>query len=206
MDNFSLITSVALINLLAAMSPGPDFVMCVRNSVIYSRKTGIYTGIGISLGLIVHIAYCAAGIAIIISKSAIIFSIIKYAGAIYLAYMGISSIFSKSSGLGLDDAIQQTDISALKAIRIGFLTNILNPKATMFFLGLFTLVIGSKTPIYILLIITFIVIMTAVLWFSLVAVLFSHKQVKNIFQKIEKPINLVLGGLLVFLAIKIALI
>jgi RhtB (resistance to homoserine/threonine) family protein len=206
MEYFSMIATVAFINLIAAISPGPDFVMCVRNSLIYSRKVGIYTGIGISLGLVVHIFYSAVGIALIISKSAILFSIIKYLGAGYLAYMGISSILAKKSALNITEAHQIKEIPVFQAIKTGFLTNILNPKASIFFLGLFTLVIGSKTPAYILVIITAIIIVTAIVWFSIVAILFSQKRIKNYFQKTEKALNYILGGLLILLSIKIALI
>jgi RhtB (resistance to homoserine/threonine) family protein len=201
-----MIASVAFINLIAAISPGPDFVMCVRNSLIYSRKVGIYTGIGISLGLVVHIFYSAVGIALIISKSAILFSIIKYLGAGYLAYMGISSILAKKSTLNINEVHQVKEIPVFQAIKTGFLTNILNPKASIFFLGLFTLVIGSKTPAYILVIITAIIITTAIVWFSIVAILFSQKRIKEYFKKTEKVLNYILGGLLILLSIKIALI
>ena len=67
MNYLTLIGTVAFLNLLAAMSPGPDFVMAVRNSLNYSRKTGIYTGIGIGLGIGIHISYCAAGVGFIIA-------------------------------------------------------------------------------------------------------------------------------------------
>jgi RhtB (resistance to homoserine/threonine) family protein len=206
MEYFSMIATVAFINLIAAISPGPDFVMCVRNSLIYSRKTGIYTGIGISLGLVVHIFYSAIGIAFIISKSVILFSIIKYLGACYLAYMGVSSILAKRSSLKIEESHQSREISNFQAMKTGFLTNILNPKASIFFLGLFTLVIGSKTPAYILVIITVIIIVTAIVWFSIVAILFSQNRIKSYFQKSEKILNYVLGGLLILLSIKIALI
>jgi len=54
MEYLALISSVAVINLLACMSPGPDFIICARNSLAYSRKTGIYTAIGFGLGYSVH--------------------------------------------------------------------------------------------------------------------------------------------------------
>jgi RhtB (resistance to homoserine/threonine) family protein len=206
MEYLSLIATVTLINIVGAISPGPDFVMCVKNSLTYSRKTGIYTGIGISMGLVIHLVYCAAGIALIISKSAILFSIIKYLGAGYLAYMGICSVLAKNSKLQLTESEKKEEISAFKAIKIGFFTNILNPKASMFFLGLFTLVIGSKTPVYILAIITIIIIATAFIWFSIVAILFTQNIIKNNFAKIEKYLNLIFGVLLILLAVKIALV
>ena len=205
MEYLSLIATVFVINLLAAMSPGPDFVMIVRNSLTYSRKIGIYSSIGVGLGLTVHITYCAIGIALLISKSPVVFSIIKYAGAAYLIYMGVGSIFSKVSKIQFEGSSVKNKISIWGAFRTGFLTNVLNPKATLFFFGLFTFVVSPKVPALIILIIAVIVVLTAIAWFTLVSIFFTQKAVKETFFKFEKKINIVLGCLLIFLAIKIAL-
>jgi len=206
MTYLPLILSVAFLNLLAAMSPGPDFVMCVKNSITYSRKVGIYTGIGIALGLSIHITYCMAGIGLIISKSIIVFNIIKILGALYLIYMGIRSIMAKKSKLSLEGDHITTELSTWDAIKSGFLTNILNPKATMFFLAMFSMVIGKDTPSAVLIVISLIMILTAIAWFTIVAVLFSQNWVRNKFLKFEKAINSVFGGLLILLGLRIAFI
>jgi threonine/homoserine/homoserine lactone efflux protein len=88
---------------------------------------------------------------------------------------------------------------------MGFLTNVLNPKATLFFLSLFTFVIGSSTPVYIILTISAIIILTAFSWFSIVSIFLAQPNIQRIFLKYEKGINLVLGGFLILLGIKIAL-
>lgn len=200
----TLIGTVTLLNALAAMSPGPDFVMVVKNSLSYSRRTGIFTGIGIGLGIGIHIFYCAAGIGYIISKSATVFTILKFAGAGYLIYMGIKSILAKGSHLDISEQKKMQDLSRLQALKIGFLTNVLNPKATLFFLGLFSLVVKPDTPYYILGIQALIMILTAMGWFMIVALFFTQKAVQNAFLRFEKILNKVLGGLLVALGIKIA--
>ncbi|HEY4785012.1 MAG TPA: LysE family transporter [Bacteroidales bacterium] len=205
MDNITIIGTATLLNALAAMSPGPDFVMAVRNSLNYSRRTGIFTGIGIGMGISVHIIYCAAGIGYLISKSLLLFTIIKYLGAIYLAYMGIKSIMAKGSKIDITESKEMRDMTRIQAIKTGFFTNVLNPKATMFFLGLFTFVIKPATPPYIVAIIAFIMIMTAIVWFTLVALFFTQQRVQVAFLRFEKIINKVFGGLLIFLAIKIAM-
>ena len=205
MNNFTLIGTVALLNLLAAMSPGPDFVMSVKNSLNYSRKTGIFTGIGIGLGIGIHITYCAAGIGFIISKSLTVFTIIKFIGAAYLIYMGVRSIFTNKSSIKITEEKQPTDLTKFQAIKIGFLTNLLNPKATLFFLGLFTFVINHETPLHVILIISFIMISTAIAWFTMVAIFFTQKRIRAAFLKFENIINKSFGGLLILLGIKIAL-
>jgi RhtB (resistance to homoserine/threonine) family protein len=200
-----LIGTVAILNLMAAISPGPDFVMAVRNSLTYSRRTGIYTGIGIGLGISIHILYCAAGLGYVISKSIVIFNIIKYIGAAYLVYMGITAIFSKSSKIKIEEDRKMKDITKMAAVKTGFLTNVLNPKATLFFLGLFTFVVKPETPILVLGILAVIMILTAIAWFTIVALFFTQKRVQVAFSKFERYFNKFFGGLLVLLGIKIAL-
>ncbi|MFA5947591.1 MAG: LysE family transporter [Candidatus Gracilibacteria bacterium] len=205
MPYLNLIISVAVINLLAAISPGPDFIMCVRNSLTYSRKTGIYTAIGFGLGIAVHISYSLAGLALVISKSILLFNSIKLLGAGYLIYIGIKSVFSKSSKIDITNQIKKDDISPLQAIKIGVLTNILNPKATLFYLSLFTLVISPQTPKSIMLILSIIMMLELMIWFSLVAIFFTQKRIQNLFSKFQNIFNKTLGGLLIALGIKVAL-
>lgn len=205
MEYLPLIGTVALLNLLAAISPGPDFVMTVKNSLRYSRRTGIFTSFGIALGLSVHIIYCAVGVGYLISKSIILFSVIKFLGAGYLIYIGVSSILSKESKHQIIEDKSIADLTRMQAFRMGFLTNVLNPKATLFFLSLFTFVINPAIPSYIIFIISVIIIATALAWFTAVSIFFTQQNVQRSFLKFEKIINRFFGGLLVLIGIKIAL-
>ena len=205
MQYLSLIGTVALVHLLALISPGPDFIMCVRNALTYSRKTGIYTAVGFGAGISIHIIYCVAGLALIISQSIIIFNFFKFLGAGYLIYIGFKSITSKSSHLEIKDQEKKKDISPLAAIKIGFLTNALNPKATLFFLSLFTMVISPNTPGIIMGILSAIMIIETVIWFSLVSIFMTQKRIRSAFEKSQNIFNRTLGGLLILLGVKVAL-
>ena len=205
MEYLPLIGTVALLNLLAAVSPGPDFVMTVRNSLIYSRRSGIFTSLGISTALAIHLIYCAAGVGYIISTSPFLYSCIKFIGSGYLIYMGIGSFLTKNSKVDLSETKKETDLTRLQAFRTGFLTNVLNPKATLFFLSLFTFVISNSTPLYIILTISAIIILTAFTWFTIVSIFLTQQNVRKAFLKYEKGINRILGGFLIFLGIKVAL-
>jgi RhtB (resistance to homoserine/threonine) family protein len=200
-----LLLTIITVHFLAMISPGPDFVLAVKNSLQYSRKTGIYTAIGFGLGIACHILYCLAGIALIISRSILLFNAIKLFGAAYLIYIGIKAIISKSSNPYISREEKRTDISPLKAVKIGFLTNILNPKATIFFLGLFTVVISPNTPWQTLLAASIIMIINQVAWFSLVAIFFTQSSVRKIFERFQNRFNKVFGGLLILLGLRIAL-
>ncbi|OGH84988.1 MAG: amino acid transporter [Candidatus Magasanikbacteria bacterium RIFOXYC12_FULL_33_11] len=204
MQYLALVGTVVVVHILALMSPGPDFIMTLKNSITYSRKTGKMTAIGLGLGVGVHLLYCVAGLAIIISKSILLFNTFKLLGAAYLIFIGLKSMFSKSHEIKVNNIEHKQDISVYKAIKIGFFTNVLNPKATLYFLSLFTLVISPGTPWFIMLVLSFIMIVETMLWFSLVAIFFTHKKVKSSFDKFQGVFNKVFGGLLVALGIKVA--
>lgn len=206
MEYLPLIGTVFILNLLAAVSPGPDFVMTVRNSLCYSRRAGIYTSFGIVAGLMIHLFYCAAGIGYIISRSEVIFTLIKIVGAGYLVYIGIGSFFSRQSKLDLSGEKAGPDLAPYQAFKMGFLTNVLNPKATLFFLSLFSFVIGSATPVFIILVISLIIMLTALSWFIVVSIFFTQKRVQTAFLKYEVLINRILGGFLVLLGVKVAML
>ena len=205
MEYLPLIGTVTLLNLLAVVSPGPDFVMTVRNSLCYSRRAGIFTSLGISLGLGVHLTYCAAGIGYLISNSVFLFTFIKLLGGGYLIFMGIGSVLARGSKFELSKESLEPDLNRFQAFKMGFLTNVLNPKATLFLLSLFTLVIGKSTPRYVIITISIIIIVTALVWFIIVSIFFTRQLVQREFLKYERKINLTLGGFLILLGIKIAL-
>lgn len=217
MQNLALLAAICGLHTLAVISPGPDFLIAVKNSLTYSRRTGIYTAIGFALSIATHLLYCVTGLAFVISQSILLFTIIKYLGAAYLMYIGFKSIMSKSTAMPLPNtadntnnttpmkATKKTDITPLQAIKAGYLTNVLNPKATLFMLSLFTLVITPQTPAAVLIAASAYMILFTAVWFSVVAVFFSHRRIQNLYLKFEKTINRTFGGLLMLMGIKLAL-
>ncbi len=139
--------TIATIHMLGVMSPGPDFALISRNSLVYSRRTGILTALGLALGILTHLTYTIVGIGVLIAQSIVLFTIIKFLGAGYLIYIGYKSLRSKKREAVTEiTEVPKPDLSAWQAIRNGYLTNILNPKVTLFFLSVFTQVISPTTP------------------------------------------------------------
>lgn len=198
---------VAGVHLLAVMSPGPDFVMMLRNSLIYSRKSALFSAIGLGLGILVHVTYSLLGIAIIISQSLLLFNIIKYIGAAYLIYIGIQSLRSKKAhqDIVITKNHKENDITPLHAVKLGFLTNALNPKATLFFLALFTQVISPSTPLIIKVAYGIEMSLVTALWFSVVAVFMTQPIVRKRFVGVKHYIERFFGVILIGLGIKVAL-
>jgi RhtB (resistance to homoserine/threonine) family protein len=205
MEVIALLGTVIAIHLLAVITPGPDFVMCVRNSLAYSRKIGMWTAVGFGIGIIVHIIYSVAGLALVISQSILVFNAIKFLGAGYLIYIGMRSFFSKTSPMVAGEQTKKKNIPRFQAVKMGFLTNVLNPKATLFFLSLFTLVISPETPMLILVVASIVMVVNTIVWFSLVAILLTQEKIRSVFERYQSVFNKFLGGVLVALGIKVVL-
>ena len=196
--------TLTVIQILGVMSPGPDFAIVMRNSLIYSRKIGVLTAIGIALGTLVHIGYILLGVGAIINTTKWLFDIFKYCGAGYLIYIGTKGIMAKKS-LNQDNDHHEhlQSISAFQALRTGFLTNVLNPKAMLFFLSLLSAFITQSKPNIVIFVYASIIILTTMIWFTSVAVCFSNYKLRTFFYNHKHIVECVTGGLLILLAIKI---
>ncbi len=203
-EYLSLVYSIIFLHFFALILPGADFFMVIKQSLQYSRKTGIYTAIGLGLGIAIHIIYCLAGIALIISKSILLFNFIKIIGAIYLFYIGFQIFTAKTSDIEISKVEKALDISIFSAIKTGFLTNVLNPKATLFFLSLFTVFIPANTPTLVLAVVSLEMILMTIIWFMCVSIFFTQPKVQTVFNKFQKIFNKIFGGLLMALGVKIA--
>lgn len=198
-----VIITFTILEMVALVSPGPDFAIIVRNSLIYSRKTALITALGVACGIVVHITYTLFGLAYIISQNAWLFKILTYFGAGYLLYLGYKGIRVKKGSLKIGNTTHHKDINPIAAFRTGFLTNALNPKAMLYFLSIFTVFLSPETPSLIILLFGIISFVLTFLWFGFVAFCFSSLKLRNYFSSMTHIIERVTGGLLILLGIKL---
>lgn len=215
--------TVVLVGIIAVSSPGPDFAITLRNSLLFSHRAGVFTALGISVGLCVHTAYSLVGIGVLISQSLVLFNIIKWMGAAYLVYVGVRSLMAKKGDLGreagllaeADNASATGDnqrkpgitargMSPRKAFLSGFLTNVLNPKVTLFFLALFTQIIRPGTPLPVQLGFGLTIVVMSVAWFSLLATLVSHRAIRGRLFAVSHWVERVTGVVFIGLGLRLA--
>jgi RhtB (resistance to homoserine/threonine) family protein len=197
------IFSIAFIAFFMAISPGSDFVMVTRNSIFYGRSAGLYSSLGVSLGVWVHVAYSIAGLAVIISNSVLLFSIIKYLGAAYLIYIGWKTI-TENTKINISDDLHYSELSKISAFKQGFISNLLNPKTTIFFLSIFTQVVDANTPVFIQIIYGAIISFAHLIWFGGVSIFLSKPAFLKSFNKHKNKIEKVVGVALITFGIKVA--
>jgi len=129
-----LISFIIAVSILA-ISPGPDNIFVLMQSVVHGKKYGLATIIGLMTGCIVHTIFVAVGISTIIKENNTIFLVIKILGAVYLLYLAYKVI---TGGSEISMSTEKIDKKTpFQLFKIGFIMNVLNPKVTLFFLALF---------------------------------------------------------------------
>ena len=129
-----LISFIIAVSILA-ISPGPDNIFVLMQSVVHGKKYGLATITGLMTGCIVHTTFVAVGISAIIKENNTIFLVIKILGAVYLLYLAYKVI---TGGSEISMSTEKIDKKTpFQLFKIGFIMNVLNPKVTLFFLALF---------------------------------------------------------------------
>lgn len=207
---------LAVVHFLAVVAPGPDFAVVIQQSVSHGRKVGIVTALGIGAGISVHVLYTILGFGLLLKTNPLIFNSVKMVAALYLVYLGyqlIRSNLGKSVAKPLTEqtaettsvaTIENTQAVTLKqAFLKGFITNATNPKATIFFLGIFTTIVSPQTPMMVQFFYGAWMCMVNAAWFMLVAVLFTTGRIRQIFLSKKKVFEMVMGAILILLALKL---
>lgn len=195
-----------LTGLLLNLTPGNDTIFILTKSISQGKKAGIVSALGISTGSIIHTLLAAFGLSIIIAKSILLFNIIKYAGAVYLLYLGYKMLTEKKE-FSANEISRSNSIDFLKIYKDGIITNVLNPKVALFFIAFLPQFIdpthkNTVVP-FLLLGITFIT--TGMIWCLILAGFASAilQKVKGN-RKFSSYLNKVCGLTLIGLGVKVA--
>lgn len=204
-------SQVALAHLFAVASPGPDFAIVLKQSLTYGRRTAIWTSIGVGAAILLHVGYSLLGLGLVLRGSPTWFAVAKYAGAAYIAWLGVQSLRAKPRGEapepgrpGGAGVVGNVIPTARAAFATGFLTNALNPKVTLFFVSLFVVVVSPQTPKLIQAGYGLWMALATMAWFSLVATAFTREDVRRRFLRHGHWIDRGLG--VVFLAFAAVLV
>ncbi|MGW9449999.1 LysE family translocator [Streptomyces sp. NPDC055632] len=195
--------AVAVITVLAVISPGADFAMTVRNSYLYGRTAGVLAAVGIALGVLVHVTYTMLGVGLLVSRSPALFTAMKLIGAAYLVYIGYKTFVTKAK-VDVDLSDGET-LSKAGALRTGFLTNALNPKTMLFVLSTYTQVVSADTPVPQQIGYGLFMSLAHLVWFSLAALLFSQQSLRTRLLRRQTVLNKAIGAVLVGLGMVLAL-
>lgn len=189
------IASLTFITLLGAMSPGPDFALVTRHALTGSRKAALLASLGISAALLIHVTYCSLGIALLLKESPILFRIIQISGSCYLAYLGIRLLLSSKGSQSI------VEPPAAQAFTSGFLTNLLNPKATLFIMSIFTQFVKPGTLPLLQAVYGLVIAATSFAWFCSLSFLITHSAFQPYFARFQTVLIKGMGVVLIVLAL-----
>lgn len=207
-----------LLFVIAALSinliPGPDVIYIVTNTMKGKMKAGIEASLGLSVGYLIHTLGAVLGLSALILSSAFLFTTIKYLGALYLLYLGLSSLrncYYNKSSLSTDKQREINDVATYKkqvsVFKQGVIVSVLNPKVAMFFLAFLPQFIEPSTATaasdLLILGLLFSALATCcnLLYASLGTLIFSSPKA----QQFSRGLEGISGGILIALGIKIAL-
>lgn len=196
-----------LAGIILNLTPGADTIYILGRSISQGKKAGVLSALGITSGALIHCVFAALGLSIILAKSALAFEIVKYAGAVYLIFLGIKMLVSKSHA-GFDIKEENGQINYRKIYLSGILTNVLNPKVALFFLAFLPQFINPNYAENFLpfLILGLTFVFTGTIW-CLSLAFFASKLSDKIRQNynIKKWLDKITGGIFIVLGIKLAL-
>lgn len=196
---------VAGIATLGMLSPGPDFFLVIKNAARYPRLAAMMTAFGVICGVATHMSYCVAGLAVVITTTPWLFNVLKYAGAMYLIWVGIQALLSRGGSKMNVSSLPQQQVSLKSAFVQGYLCNLLNPKATLFFLAVFTQVLQINSGLGEKLWYAGIIFGLSAVWWPVLVFLIQSGPVRRGLEKTQKVVDKLLGGMLIALGIKVAL-
>lgn len=194
--------SFVVVCLVGTMSPGPSLAVVLRQTLGNGRKHGVITAISHSTGVAIWAILTLWGLGVVVSEHPLLYQIITYVGALYLAWLGLKAIRSKGNAT-FNGEKEPGPYS--EAVRDGVVISVLNPKLALFFIALFSQFVSADQAVADKLIYMGTVVCIDMLWLCSVAVVLSKEKVIKALQKKAKEIDQISGLVLIGLALRIAL-
>ncbi|MBM7038631.1 LysE family translocator [Vibrio ulleungensis] len=188
MNEFTILATLATIHFIALMSPGPDFALVVQSTAKHGRKAGLAIATGLSAGILIHSTLSLTGVSYLVHNNPALYSAVQFLGGSYLLYLGLSSLKAllQTSTLDHTETVPDTQrplSSANKPLtpffRKGLMTNLLNPKALIFFVSLLSSIVPATMSLVGKVSAMALLWGLSIFWFSLLAYALSTKRVAS---------------------------
>ncbi len=189
---------------IAIVSPGPSFLVIFKNSIMFSKKSGIFTAIGTSCGIACQAFYVLLFVTLIDSTS-LLFQFIKFACSAYLICLGIYTFLNRQQVDKKSVKNQNKSFSFYHSLKEGFFVDVLNPLALSFFLGIFTVYIPKGVGYTYKGIVWFLIVFIGFCWFISLALLMNQEKIRNFIKVLMgKKFSIFVAILFIYLGINLA--
>ncbi|MFC0397483.1 LysE family translocator [Paraburkholderia rhizosphaerae] len=203
------LVSLASIYFVTCASPGPDFVN-VTSLSLNARRNGVFAAAGVALGCFIWSTTAAFGLGFLTSKLPNLVHSVKLFGAIYLVYLGASLILASFMSRERTTASAPTRpgsvLNGWVSLRRGLITDLTNPTLLVFFGSLFAATLPSSSPLWVRCASIFTITFIAGSWHLALALFFSSRSTRSVYERLRRPVDVILGALLVLLAIRLVML
>lgn len=190
---------ICTIHAIALISPGPDFAVITRLSIVSGRRSGIYAAAGVATSIGIYVVICMLGLSVVLAALPGVSGILSVVGALYLAWLGIQCLRSKGEMPNAGNALPGG-----RAFLTGLLTNLLNPKAMLYFGSILSQVLSADLSLTDGAVLWSVLVAESMLWFTVVASLFSAQTVLAYLRRYLKWFERAIGVALLALAARVA--
>jgi threonine efflux protein len=199
-----LLLSLLAVDLLAAISPGPNFVVVTQTAIKQTRACAAAVVLGVVTANLIWCAAVAFGLSALFELAPWLYGSLKFFGGVYLIYLGVCLWRSHTQMPVSAEASPQSSLGA--AYIRGLLINLSNPKSVVYFGSIFALFMNPGTPVWVRAAAVGIVIADTVLWYGTVAALFSSSVVQRLYARIQRPVNRAAGGVMIGFGARLMLV
>ncbi|MBS4701687.1 MULTISPECIES: LysE family translocator [Aeromonas] len=199
----SLFLTIGLIHLIALASPGPDFALILRTSL--HRPTALGAALGIAIAILLHATLSLTGISLLIASQPWLFLAVKVVGALYLGWLGWGAIKAARRSFATQALRAGGELQGWnRGLRAGIATNLLNPKALLFFMGLLAAMVTPQVDGLTRGLLILELFLLSLAWFGLLAWSLSTARAQHLLSRVQRPLNLVTG--LLFGAVSLSIL
>jgi threonine/homoserine/homoserine lactone efflux protein len=204
-----ILLQIALVYLIALISPGPNFFMIAQLSLAGRRGLGAASALGVGTGSTIWASLAMLGFATVLQRIDWLYNGIRIAGAIYLVWFGIKLVWaSTKSGetivVNVETQPANDRGAHFRAWRTGMLTCLTNPKSCAFWTSIFATLFPAHPPLWFYGVALAMIGMMSVGWYGSVALMFATERTQRGYRRLRRPIDGVCGALLVGLGAKLA--
>lgn len=208
MDTLATLLGIAGIHVLAIASPGPTLAAVLSYALKGDRRAGFLLALGVVLATMVWATAAAAGLNALLAGLPRLYRALQFAGAAYLAYLGVKLLLSlRRSAEAADAAVAKApDPSGWRAVGTGFLTNMTNPKVIAYYASLFGVLIPPSAPAWLFWAAVATVIVVSGLWWAAATLVLTQAHVRRAYRRAQPVLDAAMGIALVALALKLVIL
>ena len=202
MESLLILGSITLALMLGAISPGPTFIYVAKNSIAISRKHGLFTALGTGTGAAFFGFLAIIGLQAVLLAVPSAYLALKICGGLYLLYLAYKIIKHAKDPMTQPDGSLQS-MSHAHAYRLGFITQLSNPKIAIVLASIFTALLPKEIPSYFYVVLPMLCFFIDAGWYSLVAVALSAEKPRRVYLKFKKVFDRIAGGVMSLLGLKL---